>query len=260
MSPLHSSRTKINRANKHLADFQVLLDAFASRDPYRTVTDEHSEPAIKIFRVKIHEEIPAEFSGIIGDTVHNLMSALDSLAMSLVTHANIEPVTEEVMRETYFPIGWEPGFSGAKNARFFKRIGPAAEKIVRGLQPYKGGLHNDLFRLWRLDIIDKHRAIIPVAGDLASEAYTTIVEGEQVVIRDGKPVARRFPIKDGDEIARTVFHQREYYAHAHFAFQIAFAEGQIFEGDPVAPTLRQLLNLVEGVIDIFARDVFKTDW
>lgn len=218
MSPLQSCRVKINRTDKHLADFQTLLDKFASRNPYLIVSDEETEPAIRIFRVRIREQIPAEFSGIIGDAVHNLMSALDALAMSLVIRAATEPITEEVMRDTYFPIHWKPGFPGERFARFFQRIGPEAEEIIRKMEPYKGGLHDNLFRLWRLDVIDKHRAIVPVAADLESETYT-FVEENTPAIRNHKPVKKRFPIKDGNEIARRAFFEPEYDTHAHFSFQ-----------------------------------------
>jgi hypothetical protein len=255
--PLQSSRVKINRANEHFANFQQAVKAFSERNPNPIRTDEHFEPGIKIDRFQVRDPIPVEFSAFIGDICHNLMSALDSLAVSLVDRGGKVVLTEEVLRDTYFPISWEPGFRGERTARFFERIGSDAEKIIRGLEPYKGGKSDDLFRLWRLNVIDKHRAIVPVAADLLGVQF--ILPGQ-----DGPPLpprtyARkpRFPLKHGDELARRHFGEPEYHAHAHFILQIAFGEGQVFEGKPVFPTLEDLLDLVERTIDVFARALFS---
>jgi hypothetical protein len=41
-------------------------------------------------------------------------------------------------------------------------------------------------------------------------------------------------------------------------FEVAFGEGQIIDGQPVLPSLQQLIDFVERVTDIFARRVLKT--
>jgi hypothetical protein len=259
-NPLLSCRAKVERAKKHLTDFQVELDAYSRRNPYTIITDEDSEPGVKIDRVRINEQIPTAFSGMIGDVAHNLMSTLDSLATSLVQFRGLVPVTEEVMRETYFPIHWRAdGLDDARTRQFFDRIGPDAETIIRMMEPYRGGKCGYLFDLRRLNIIDKHRAIVPVAGDLAAIFY-------EISDYTGPPIPPReltdqrfFPIKDGDELSRRAFHELEYDAHAHFTFRIAFGEGQVFEGRNVAVTLRELLDSVERIVGIFAKHVFKVN-
>lgn len=261
-NPLFSCRVKIDRAYKHLFDFQSGMEAFSRRNPNAVLTDELSEPGIKIDRFNLREPIPVEFSSIIGDIAHNLVSALDSLAVSLVRHANIEPVTEEVMRETYFPIKWSDDFSDPKTLRFFKRIGPKAETIIRSLAPYKGGRGENLFNLYRLNIIDKHRAIVPVASGFVTVHYIVPLRDDIPVMpprdADGK---RLFPLKYGDVLTRRVFHEREYYANAHFTLDVAFGEGQVLEGRSVYPALGDFINDVEGVITSFATDIFGiADW
>lgn len=255
---LLSCRIKINRADKHIADFYALLEALNRTDESCIVLDMESEPGFKLLRFKSIKELP-DLSGVIGDAVHNLMSALDALAVALVIEANIEPVTEAVMSETYFPIDWDSSFSRERFTKFFRRVGPDIEKLIKAMQPYRGGLHDNLFQLYRMDIFDKHRAIIPVVADLAGVSYTFINPQGLPWTRKDKP-AKVFPLKDGDILARHHVRHIDNYGEAHFTFQIAFGEGQSFEGEPVAPTLRQLLNVVEGVIDIFARNIFKTAW
>jgi hypothetical protein len=96
-NPLLSCRIKIDRAYKHLTDFELAFEDFARRNPNGIITDEHSEPGIKIDRVNLPEGIPFTFSALIGDIAHNAISALDSLATALVIRGiGRENVTEEI--------------------------------------------------------------------------------------------------------------------------------------------------------------------
>jgi hypothetical protein len=257
VNPLLSCRVKIDRAYKHFRDFQEAVEAFSRGNPNPIITDQESEPAIKIDRFSIREPIPLEFSSYVGDIAHNLISALDSLATSLVIFAKIEPLTENIMRDIYFPISGEAGFSDVGTRRFFKLISPEAQQLIRAIEPYRGGDANDLFLLKRLNIIDKHRAIVPVAADFIGVEFTLPGnDGQALPPREGarKP---RFPLKHGDELSRRVFYEPEYNAFAHFTFQIAFGEGQVFKGQPVLPTLDNIIQRVEGIIYSFANDIFR---
>jgi hypothetical protein len=258
-NPLFSCRVKIERAYTHLYKFQDALQAFSDSNKNSIVTDEDTEPAIKIDRFYLKEGMPSEFSSFIGDIAHNLRSALDSLALKLIENGGIEPLplSEQVMSETYFPINWQPGFTSEKDAKLFARIGPDAEKIVRAIEPYKGGKGDKLFRLHRLNIIDKHRAIVPVAAAFHGVTYWLPGESPEALPPRPEAFKPKFPLKDGDELSRRGFHEAEYRANAHFSLQIAFGEGQVFEGASVLDTFYNLLELVEGTISTFATDIFK---
>ena len=168
---LLSSRIKLDRAAKHFNDLIVELEAFGALNPYRILPDEDSEPAIKIYRVQMMDTVPAHWSAIVGDLIHNLKSALDALATSLVTrgaHLRGEVASKTAIQETYFPIrGKQAGLSDDKAIAFFRRAGPEVEKVIRHLQPYRGGKGDPLWRLNQLNIIDKHRRIIAAYGDLS---------------------------------------------------------------------------------------------
>ncbi len=132
--PLLSCRIKISRAYKHLDDLIAMMNAYAERYTYEFVADEESEPAIKIYRVRIIEDIPADFSGPIGDVIHNLRSALDCLATALVLRAD-PGVTDEVLRETYFPISWS-GQVLPKNGSLCRKNHPSGSAIPWWQGPY----------------------------------------------------------------------------------------------------------------------------
>ena len=260
MNPLLSCRIKIERAKKHLKDLQGQVELFNLRHPYQSITDDDSEPGIRVQRLKIIEDISPDLSAYVGDTIHNLRSAMDSLAFVLVSRNG--PVSDAVIQETYFPVHWNQADltkPESRTSRFFSRVGPEIETLIKGIEPYRGGKGDALFRIDRLDIIDKHRAILPVGGALAGIGYIATGQNAPITGRafDAPPP---FPLKNGDELARTAFFQPEYQANANFIFEVAFNEIEIVQRDPIIPTLYNFIVFVEGTIDIFARNIFKTSW
>jgi hypothetical protein len=255
--PLLSCWIKIDRANKHLNDLIEAMKAFQQRYTQDFVLDEKSEPAVKIYRVRILEDIPPSFSGYIGDVIHNLRSALDCLATALVLRAN-PTVGENVLQETYFPISWDaPSLSGhERRARFFNQVGPAAEKLIRRVQPYRGGKGHILWQLDKLDIADKHRRIIPSLLNVSKITFYVMppTDGSTISLPKYEPP---FPLKDGDEICRIGFFEPHFDASVHFALEIAFNEPPIIVAKPVAITLKQFIYFVHRIIDIFRCNIFR---
>jgi hypothetical protein len=141
-------------------------------------------------------------------------------------------------------------------------------KLVSRLKPY-GGRNNDaLWRLHSLDIADKHKLLIPVAAahTMLGIQYHVTDEATRDMPKSPMlrttPPERKFPLKDGDILlvyprVRLPFIDESKF---DFAFEIAFGEGQIFDGEPVIPTLTKLVDLTERLIDIFARRILKISW
>ena len=50
---------------------------------------------------------------------------------------------------------------------------------------------------------------------------------------------------------------RQGETHAQFAFEVAFGEGQVGDGEPLMPNLKLLINFTERVVDIFHRHIFR---
>jgi len=162
-APIWSTRVKLDRAEKHLQDLDAEISAFIARNPYRLFCDEDSEPAIKIYRIKVIEPIPSHWSAAIGDVIHNIRAALDCLATSLVWRAG--HTSNSAVEDAYFPIRANAaGLGDRACSAFFKRIGADAEKFIRAIEPYKGGKGELLWILSKLDILDKHRALIPAGA------------------------------------------------------------------------------------------------
>jgi hypothetical protein len=259
VSGLIPSRVKLRRAKEHFNALNAEVKAFKAGKTHEVFLDEESEPGVKIYKFRHIKKIPVEWSGIIGDIVHNAVSALDSLATSLVIQAGFD--SEEIIQNTYFPIHWREGdLSTGKTKAFFERVGPDVEKLIRFLEPYRRGRGDALWRLHRLDIIDKHRTILTAGIDLHGAVYEWPVPLGEAKLPD-RTIYRpkpSFPLKDGDEIARTTFFEPHFEAKARFTFDIAFAETKVVDGDPVIARLKQLVSLADGIVELFDRKFFKS--
>jgi hypothetical protein len=86
MGRIDKIRHKIERANKHIKDLDLVNRSFIDPEPY--VVEPHYDPnwgdkGRTIYRVLGLPTIPDDISLITGDAIHNLRSALDHLAYSL---------------------------------------------------------------------------------------------------------------------------------------------------------------------------------
>lgn len=259
--PLLGVRVKINRAKKHFADLDAAILAFEATDPYHVPVEIDAQTGHEVYRFYLREPIPVEWAAILGDCIHNLRSALDLLANALVTHNGGTPGTY-----TVFPISSAAHYSASDIASALQGASVSAIALVKGMKPYQGGT-DPFWRLHRLDIADKHRLLVPVAArqetfsvrsDIRSIGTEHYPEPQMTTVRALNP---RFPLKNGDVVlcyqrppAEPDFEDKTEFA---FGFAIAFGEGQVFDGQTVIPTLKQLVEFTEGIVEIFARHIFR---
>ena len=264
MSYLHGVRVKINRAKKHLADLNLAIAAFKARGPHSFSIEIEPETGYEVYRFREREAIPSEWGAIIGDCVHNLRSALDLMANELVIANGGTPT-----QYTVFPIASSRERFYARTIQAIDGVSDRAKWLIERLNPYEGG-GGPLWRLHAIDIRDKHRLLIPVAArhemfflrsHMLGPGYDHLPRAPRL---GGTPIDRKFPLKEGDKL---LIYNRpvpssdfEDKTEFDFAFEIAFGEGQIFDGDPVLPTLHQLVDFTESVIDVFAREIFCEAW
>lgn len=101
-----------------------------------------------------HKEIPAEFSSILGDIIHNLRSMLDLLV-------NDMSEMNGNRRNAFFPIAENfDSFPKRLKESKARQAGAEAVNIIRELAPYRDG-SLELYAIHQLDISDKHRQLLP---------------------------------------------------------------------------------------------------
>jgi hypothetical protein len=231
---------KANRAHKHVSDLDKALNAFFDTDPYGGRREDDADARECRFYVSKMTDIPLPISGIIGDVLQNLRSALDHLAHHLVIKNRQTPT-----RHTCFPIADDAtNYLSAAFRRKVKGMSKTAEKAIDALQPYKTG--NDVFwRLHVLSIADKHRTLIPIAVGLTG--HSVQVNNVVVFVGPGKPIA---PLKIGDALLTVPINEAQ--DHMKFKVDVVFNEPGVLADEPIVEALNEMVQLVIGVIIDFS--------
>jgi hypothetical protein len=128
------------------------------------------------------------------------------------------------------------------------RASPDVVELIRSLQPYCGG-NSALRSIHDLDIIDKHRTLIPVFEMVEAPRFAigqALFQNIRVgPIVDGMPIIP-LPENSGFEIGQ------EIGALLH----LRFSDGGPLSGHEIVPTLHELAESVAGVVKIFETHCF----
>lgn len=252
---------KIGRAKHHIADLDERCAKFLADEPFETVIRQDPDLGEFTLRRKTNHPIPDEFALIIGDAVHNLRSALDLTVFGLIGALAERPEAVQ------FPF--------AKNSERFKsvfaqrQIGAAGEnvrKVIQQLKPYGGRNHllqpdgNFLLHgLHELDILDKHKLVVPVASiftivadDMrkfgpAFDCFEGTGSVQFVNVDTDVLVSIQLDIDERERHALPSFEERTKFQPP---FSICFGVDQPFTGLLVVPTLVSLVQEVERAVGL----------
>jgi hypothetical protein len=238
--PFRGSRLKIERAKQHINDFHSRVWAFAATDFYSLSVDKDAKTGKYTLKVKVRESLPDDLAPIIGDAVHNLKSALD-VAVNEVVFRRLNCYDDH----TRFPFRkTRNGLVTAVNGALIKQASQkVVDFIVNVVKPYHGG--NDvLWCLHNLNILDKHRLLLPVMQ------VTSIVDFCAEDDRGNKMVNATLVVTRNRAI--TVFESSgniKITKKGKTIPLVLFDKGLPMEGEAVTPSLVQLTELVSSIID-----------
>jgi hypothetical protein len=184
--PFDACRLKVKRARYHMGDLMEQIRAFLLRTPFYLEIVAGDKLGEKAWIIRVREEVPPDFSTILGDALHNLRAALDLLACELVRlNGNSDD-------DVAFPFARSAvHLEEVIKSKQLTRASAPAVALLKSLQPYRGG--NDvLVAIHDLDILDKHRMLISTKDMVAMPDYLggpAQRSGERVgPIRDGLKV------------------------------------------------------------------------
>lgn len=258
---LDAIAVKVERAKELLGSLIAEQRAYLDSDPYVVATKRDPESRRLIYYVESVRPVPLKLSALLGDTIHNLRSALDHLAYQLVLLGTGTTPSSQI----YFPIAEDPAKYLDQRRRQLKGAKPAATATVDGLKPYKGG-NDELWMLHRLNNIDKHRVLITAGSafrsmNIGPHLHRTMQEhlgsspmGEKFKeIRFDlllRPADREFPLAAGVELFIDG-PDAKVNEEIQFRFEVAFGEPGIAYGVPMVETLASLVKRVEDVLPLF---------
>lgn len=257
--PLANARLKIERAKEHIEQFKSMLKAWNNSRPYVIGTKIDTQAGQHVYYIEKAESLSPGFSAVAGDVIHNLRSALDHIAYEMCTGSGQTPPKPW---EIEFPIADDAAKFPSLRDRKVKGARPDAIKVLDAVKPYKGG-NDALWRLHKLDNIDKHRALLTAGSayrsfDIAALARDSMLtfgplpkdfQPVQLFIR---PADRMCPLKAGDELLRHSV-DTNVSKDLQFRFDVAFNEPQIIESESIIEALHQWFGLVSAVVADFRR-------
>ena len=162
---------KINRAKEHLDLLHSEIKAFGARRPYHIAFEGYTKDGSYVVSPYLKEPLFPSWGILVGEASHALRSALDNIAWQVATKQCVE---------TEFPISMKDIDSISSKLELLRAD---VWNQVDAVQPYKRPeRERRLHPLWilrRIDIIDKHRVILPVVAKIA------IKSGPETLSRDG---------------------------------------------------------------------------
>jgi len=228
---------KVKRANQHIDELNNALVAFVQTDFYSLRVDEDTDTGNHVLKFEMTKPVPNEIPLIIGDAVHNLRAGLDLLACEIVSLSGGTP-----SKWTSFPIRETRQDVETSLNREIKIAGSDIVNIILNvIKPYRGG-NDAIYALHSLDIIDKHRLLIPMI---------TVAALNHVNIKAGSTTFTdcTFGVGAGGVLNILGMPSKfEIEGTAQPSFNVLFDKDQVFKGKPVIPTLKQLSESVSGII------------
>lgn len=237
-----SPRLKIERAEKHILELNIIAEGLSDSDSYSLSVEFHAGKNHLRFTVNENKVISGEASVVIGDAIHNLRSTLDILYQQTLIRFGETP-----NKRTTFPIRdsrkeLETALSEPKN-----KVPLDICNLIRdGVRPYPNGNYA-IWALHHLDILDKHRFIIPI---VAMSAYRDLrIENDQHVSFPGNchfitdSPSRLFPIELEGNL--TVIDK------GHISAQMLFPPDVPCAGQRLVPVINKFKESVSWVVEAF---------
>jgi hypothetical protein len=253
-----AARRKINRANQHIEDFQLRASAFYQTNPYVIGAKEDPERGKRSYYIASLAPIPDTLASIAADALQNLRTPLDYLASQIETAAcHTKP-----KHRVYFPVGRDAAHYEAVRRAYIKCAGQAAIDAFDATEPYAGGKGHGLWQLHELNKPDKHDLPLTVAGGYRAFDVAPIIRDSwrktapdwvdlsAIPSAFYRPADRMCPLEVGDVLFEEPL-DMEVHEDRNFLLEISFHEPGVIECEPVLKTLKNLSDLIDGIVTAF---------
>ncbi|MCR8961127.1 hypothetical protein M0765_026385 [Variovorax sp. S2] len=215
------SRTKLRRAVKFIDELDSEFETYNKTALSAARIDVTVDPPV------LHIEwtgLRLDAAAILGDAIHNLRASLDLMASELAR------INKESDKGVYFPFAESvDALDGQIKDKKFLRAGTDAVTLLKKFAPYKDG-NVRLRAIHDLDVADKHRAILETE--------------KQMNVR----ISASLDLEDPKNHSASV----EESTIQHF-----FTPDSALAKLPIIQTLKELVGLVEGIINEFQDLVAK---
>ena len=253
----HHILKKLERANAHANALRDAVLEFRNTDPFKVGITRDPVSRRPVYLITAAHAVPDSLALIAGDAIQNLATALDHLAYQLVSKDTSDPPPKA--SKIYFPIGDDQVDYEAKKGRQLPGLSARALTLIDAIRPYRGG-NDTLWRLGRLNNIEKHRLLFTVGGQsdgvnlgqIMAKLWPQATPPEVVAETANmgillKPADKGFPLKPGFELYKGRVDE-EFDTELSFQFAVVLNEPNIVEGLPIVETIFEMGMAVDTVI------------
>lgn len=256
-------REKLAWARKHFDALEKSVVDFVESKPYRIAVKFDRKTGEHIASFFDVTDPPADWSLMVGDIVHGMRSALDSLTYALAVKQSGESAAN-ASNMLGFPIFDTPDGWRDRHKRRVGLLSTEARAKIQELQPYQGaavGKTHVLSILRDLSNTDKHKRLLLtlVRGTDVEMVVTPIVGGDSRL--PAKVVSDfRGPVRNDTVIARWNFapdQPDQVDVDIEFTVDVKFGDRASFYRQPIRQTLirvgkhieRQVFPPLEEILD-----------
>ena len=237
-TPYGHAMLKIERADKHIADFDERLLSSSDRHGPKLYIDTKTGQKVLYYGL-LDYMLSGELAVITGDAIHNLRSALDIAWLDIVkTVGSPKGTFSKFTISSTKPKQWLEGVLTGKNAGIDpnSRMFDFLVNVVKG---YKGG-NWDILALNDLDIDDKHFLLIPTVA-------VTSVTGIELENEDGTIDCCDIALPSRHAYRRPIPFETKLKKNGEVHFSVTFGEGPT-KGLEIVPTLKSFSRTVRDII------------
>jgi len=249
-NPLGYAILKIERAKKHIADFEERIrtspDAYPTTVKIDTKTGQHF-----LYYGPWDRSIRRDLALIAGDAIHNLRCALDIAYCEIIRTLSPQGFNPT---KTKFFIGDDRKHYESTLEKTAKVVRGSAlfDLLVNGIKPYKGrDGDGDICSLHDLDIHDKHHLLIPVANIVSIDGLELENESGEVDVHTftaARPLlTHSIPIPFGSHIKN----------HGQVTIRVTFGNGILADDPEVVLTLLRLRWKTSRIVRALQRIAYE---
>lgn len=253
--PLKSARSRLERANRQIAELHTSIREFFALKPYRTFVDKDTKPGYDLYKVDLFIPMPDGWPNDVADISNNLRPPLEYAVVRVLETAGATQIKD---RNKSLPVCRDlDALKRELRQRKIQAVCPKlADFIVDTIKPYPGG--NDLVcGLDTLNNSKKHRDLEAIC--MANSSFTVdylFVEGG-VSIGLGSGYQSLFA-KDGVVFFETASGTKV-HGKFEFSLDVGLAKISPFERQPLTATLSKISNEVARILDAFEAEFFTQD-
>lgn len=243
--PFEGAHLKLDQAKRHMHTLTIATARYAADNPAKIEqkTMPNGTPSISIMTPNV--PVPADIALLVGDILHNIRSSLD-LMMSEVARIRNKP-------DIKFPFAANKAALEIILNKETSKLGEDIVDLVRSLKPFKGG-NLALRALHDLDIIDKHKLLLPISRQ---QLYFLCSFSVRYLGTDGNMhlISRKMaPGIFEEAISGVPGSLYQYYIHLpenYDLIAITFGKSMPFAGKPVFDVVEQMIKLVQDIVKQF---------